>query len=301
MGLSTFNMLKHLSSNNGVVIEGELLKKLQTVMLDILQDFDVVCSKYNLYYSLCGGSALGAVRHKGFIPWDDDVDVFMTRKSYDKFLKIFSEALGNKYTLHSPETTPELGMPIAQLSLNGSIYRTHLAPNRKKPGIFMDIFILENVPDNIILRYIHGFLSLSFGLALSCSRYAQDKEVILDFFSHADETAVRSLKVKIFIGKILNMFASTCKWCKIANYVNEICHNEFSRYVSCPSGRKHYFKELYKRDFICQSQRVPFDRFSFMLMKRPEYYLTKLYGTDYMKPPKKEDREKHCILECKLP
>ena len=299
MELSTFNILKHQNNKAGVQIEGALLKDLQKTMLSILKDFDSVCSKHNLYYSLCGGSALGAVRHKGFIPWDDDIDVFMTRESWNKFLQIFNESLGEKYTLHSPETTPELGMPIAQLSLNGTIYRTHLAPNRNNPGVYLDIFILENVSNNAFFRTLHGFLSLLFGFCLSCSRYYKDREIILNFFSDSDPKTLKSLRTKIFLGKILNCFSSSRFWSVWTNKINMLCKNIHSNYVSCPSGRGHFFKETYERSKICMNQTVLFENMPLKLMKDPSYYLNRLYGSDYMQIPDVDKREKHCIIECK--
>lgn len=300
MGLSTSEILKHQKKNNGVALQGKLLENLKEILLEILNDFDYVCGKYHLYYSLCGGSALGAVRHHGFIPWDDDIDVFMTRDSYEKFLTIFEKELGNKYTLHSPETTPELGMPLAQLSLNGTIYRTHLAPERENPGVFLDIFILENVPNSIILRGIQGFFSLAFGLCLSCSRFAKDKHIILGFLKNADKKTLKSLKEKIFIGTFLNFFVNSRNWSIWTNQINSLCKNKMSQYVSCPSGRKHYFKEMYQREYMCNVRKVPFENLMLNLMLNPEYYLVKLYGDTYMTPPSEADREVHCILECNL-
>ena len=297
MDLSTFKLFKEQKYKNGIEITGDKLKKLKKILLEMLIDIDDVCAKNNLYYTLCGGTALGAVRHNGFIPWDDDVDIFMTRESYNKFLKIYYNELKDKYTLHSPETTPELGMPLAQLSLNGTIYKTHLAPERKNPGIFIDIFIIENTPDNILLRYLHGFVSLFLGLGLSCSRFYKDKEFYLNSFSNADKTTVKAIKDKIMIGRIFTLFLSTKKWTKMTNHWNSICTNNKSLYVSVPSGRKHYFGELYLREKMRNRKKVLFENIELPVMQDYDYYFTKLYGSDYMTPPPEKDREVHCVFE----
>ena len=91
MNLSTSKLFKEQKYKNGIEITEDKLKKLKKILLEMLIDFDVVCEKNNLYYTLCGGTALGAVRHNGFIPWDDDVDIFMTRESYNKFLTIYEK------------------------------------------------------------------------------------------------------------------------------------------------------------------------------------------------------------------
>ena len=77
----------------------ETLDKLHQVEMEILDDFVKVCEKHKLRYFLTGGTMLGAVRHSGFIPWDDDVDIGMPREDYDKFIEIGDEALGDKYQL----------------------------------------------------------------------------------------------------------------------------------------------------------------------------------------------------------
>ena len=92
------------------------LKKLQKIELDILIEFDKICKKNNLRYVLVGGTLIGAIRHKGFIPWDDDIDVSMPRKDYNKFIKIQEKELNhNKYYFQSMETNDKFGLPFAKL------------------------------------------------------------------------------------------------------------------------------------------------------------------------------------------
>lgn len=298
MNLSTFSLLKN--HKGSVVIDAELTQKIQKVLLSIIIDFDQCCRENNINYSLCGGSALGAVRHKGFIPWDDDIDVFMTRGDYNKFFKIYKNFLGDKYTLHAPETTPELGMPIAQLSLNGTVYKTQLAPSRENPGIYIDIFILENIPNNILLRKIHGIISLALGFGLSCSRFYSDRSTLLEFYSSASSETLRIIKVKIKFGKIFNVFLSTKNWCLLNNWWNSLCANNNSKFVACPSGRKHYFGELYPRDLVCNTHYADFENIKMRVMDGYDYYFRKLYGDDYMTPPPIEKREIHSIIELNL-
>ena len=80
--------------------EESTLKKLQGIQLGILKDFIDVCKKYDLKYFLIFGTAIGAARHKGFIPWDDDIDIGMLRSDYDKFIDIMDKEMGEKYNLH---------------------------------------------------------------------------------------------------------------------------------------------------------------------------------------------------------
>lgn len=300
MRLSTSDLMKNQKHRNGIVVEADKLEQIKSILLYVLVDFDNICSKYDLHYSLCGGSMLGAIRHHGFIPWDDDVDVFMTRDSYDKFVDIYKKELIGKYTLHSPETNPQDGMPLAQLSLNGTIYRTHLAPNRDNPGIFMDIFILENTPDNYWLRMLHCFFSMATGLLLSCARMYKDREITRQFFSSADDYTKDVIDKKIMIGSFVTKFISVKNICYLNNWVNRFCKNDKSSHVACPTGRKHYWGEVYEREIITNVVKRSFEGEMFFTIKDADSYLKRLYGIDYMTPPPMEKREVHCVMELDL-
>ncbi len=85
-----------------IVLNDEQIKCVQAIAIEMYKDIMNVCHKYGLQVSLSGGSALGAVRHHGFIPWDDDIDLMMPRKDYDIFLKVANDELGNKYYIATP-------------------------------------------------------------------------------------------------------------------------------------------------------------------------------------------------------
>ena len=95
---------------------------LHQVELSILDDFIKVCEDNDLTYFLIGGSLLGAVRHQGFIPWDDDIDVGMMRKDYDKFLEIAQDKLGDKYYVDYFPKDKKCYLPFAKIRLNGTVF-----------------------------------------------------------------------------------------------------------------------------------------------------------------------------------
>ena len=130
------------------------IKDLQNIILNIADYIDALCQKYKINYRLMGGSALGAKRHGGFIPWDDDLDIFMTPSEYERFRDIFE-----KFGDHENFTLQELGesngrVITAKLRLNNSYYEEDILKNWKiHHGIFVDIFILHTCPNNIISQY----------------------------------------------------------------------------------------------------------------------------------------------------
>lgn len=119
-------------------------KKNWAVELDLLFKFDAVCKKYNLKYFLMYGSLLGAVRHNGFIPWDDDLDVAMLREDYEKFIQLSSE-FDKPYFLQTPYTDEEYFFSFAKLrnSNTTAMSKMFIYQNYNK-GIFIDIFPIDN-------------------------------------------------------------------------------------------------------------------------------------------------------------
>ena len=132
----------------------EDLKHLQKVLLMILKDFIEICEENDLNYYVCGGTALGAVRHNGFIPWDDDVDVYLFRKDYEKFLEIVSKKENDKYTFVNVKTHDDYFLYFTKMMLNGTKFEEWWANQVNfKSQIFIDIFVLDNITDNRFKRF----------------------------------------------------------------------------------------------------------------------------------------------------
>ena len=128
------------------------LKELQEMMLNMLVDIDLMCRKHGICYYLTAGTLLGAVRHQGFIPWDDDADIMMPRKDYDRFLAIAEKELDSRYFVQYHKTEPYYRHTFAKIRRNGTacIIQNH----RHIPmhqGIFIDIFPLENAPSSKLM------------------------------------------------------------------------------------------------------------------------------------------------------
>ena len=124
------------------------LRQCQLVQLHLLHIFDRICKENGLQYLLEGGTLLGAMRHNGFIPWDDDLDVGMPRKDYKRFLKLAARALPEDVRLQTPADTPRLAIPFAKLR-DTSSYFGESRPDMSTAdpsGIYMDIFPYDDMP-----------------------------------------------------------------------------------------------------------------------------------------------------------
>ena len=127
------------------------VKELWAVQLDLLCEFDRVCKKYNLKYILDFGTLLGAVRHQGFIPWDDDLDVSMLREDYDKLMEIGPKEFSHPYFLQNRQTDEGYDISVAKLRrTDTAFFEPENIKFRSKYnlGIFIDIFVWDNIPSN---------------------------------------------------------------------------------------------------------------------------------------------------------
>jgi len=145
--------------DNAAHLQQDALQKLHIVLLDMLSEIDRICRKNKITYSLIGGTLLGAVRHGGFIPWDDDVDVFMMRDEYIKFREACINDLDStKYFLQDSTSDSDYRWGYSKLRRKDSEFvRVGQEHMKMKTGIFIDIFIGDNVPDFYPIRLIHAF------------------------------------------------------------------------------------------------------------------------------------------------
>lgn len=127
-------------------MEKELLRKVQMAQLDIAKEIRRVCDENNIQYFLCFGTMLGAVRHQGFIPWDDDMDLGMMRSEYERFLKIAPEKLKPEYVLQTWYTDRNVSVPFAKVRKRGTVYLESKGGNLQENGFFVDIFPFDFQP-----------------------------------------------------------------------------------------------------------------------------------------------------------
>ena len=297
--LQTMEAFKLMGSGEGlVVIEGERMKALQSVLFEMLKDVIKVCEREEIDMTLSGGTCLGAIRHHGFIPWDDDIDINMTRAGYERFWPIFEAEYADKYWILDAARTEDYAVICPQIRKKGTVVKTRDDFNDETDGACIDICILENVPNSGILRALQGTLSLGFGLLASCRRFAQHKEHYLSLAGNDNEVAA-SVKFKVGIGQLLP-FTTYGKLNRIWDKINSACSNETTKNMSIPGGRKHYFGETYRREDFFPVSYGEFEGIRVPLPKNPDAYMRQLYGDDYMTPPPIEKREKHVVLEFDL-
>lgn len=297
-GLETNEILKErLSRKEGIhQLSQEEIEKIKKIVLEITVDVVALCEEMNIPYMLGGGSALGAIRHQGFIPWDDDMDLNIPRAEIDRLLDAIEDRYPEKYEVEAPLRTPGYLSSFIQIHRKGTVFQEYLVQKKEHCGIKLDIFVIENTYDYPLLRALHG-LRTEVGLFfLSCYRmFAWRKE--FRALARGDQKASAVMRIKRLLG--LPVAVAPKFFYRRVQNIMKSCKNETSQYVVIPSGRKHFFGELYERAPFLKTKNCVFEGHSFAVTEDYEAYLENLYG-DYRTLPPEEKREHHVLYDLKF-
>ena len=295
--LKTFQAFKQYSGSslNTHTLSDEEIKATQKILLAMMDDFAALCRKHGLTYFLTGGSALGAVRENGFIPWDDDIDIIMPRKDYDRLPQIVEQECGDQYWVQSIQTSEAFDLCFAKFRKKGTKYVELFESEPERAGFFLDVFPLEDTYDNPILRFANGIVDETLFFISSCVRVYQQKDRLLGFFN--DPSIQKAIRVKAAIGSVFNSRKDSRKWYKRCEKWQSKCSNPDSRHVTVSCGRGHYFGEMYLRDKLFPVAEHIFEGRDYAVPKDSSHLLLKLYGPDYMQASDPEKVEKHVLIQ----
>lgn len=254
------------------------IKKIQKIELEILLEFDRICRKYDIRYQLYAGTLIGAIRHKGFIPWDDDIDVSMLRSDYNKFLSVVKDELNPQYFFQTNETDPNYINKFAKIRKNGTIFMEKLVEGiDMHHGFYIDIFAFDHIKLNTyrgknqiwLLRTIDSFFKYRIK-----TRY----ETLEDGFEK------KKAKFKYNLIKILPISKE-----KVEQYVLKIMimfNNEETEYVAdlANPGKGVLEKFMLRTETLEDSIEWEFEGHKFPIPRAYDEVLTRAYG-DYMKLP----------------
>lgn len=261
------------------------LRMLQLEELNMFKEITRICEKYGLTYYALGGTLLGAVRHEGFIPWDDDLDVGFEREDYEKFLKVAEKELSEPYRLlhiHNDEKYIHLFSRVINPNIK---LRREYTNNKTVQSLWVDIFPLDGVPSGGVKRFFwEKHLFILRGLRnLSCF----DELVDITKEYHGIKKFVVQLGLKTNISNLLNthkLLLKLDKYLKKWKLADNPC-------IGNPMGGG-WFKEVYPKEYYKRIVKLKFEDTTINCPVAYKKILTQMYG-DYMTPPDEKDRNKH--------
>lgn len=273
--------------------EPETLKKLQQAEITILKDFDDLCSKNGVEYFVCGGTALGGIRHGGFIPWDDDIDLGMTRENYDKFLKI--ARTDRRYDYINPEVDIKFPVMITKWYRKGTLFlNEELQGLGFNLGIAIDIFCFDRVPNDEKCFRKQALTAWFFGKLMILRRISKPN---LYYDGVKAKMIAACLWIMSSMMKILHIsprFLYNCANKAVQKYKNSA--TERVAYLFDPTP----YTSVVRLDDIYPIVRRKFEGIELSYPCHVEKYLERRYGDDYMELPPENKRHNHAPKELVL-
>ncbi len=275
--------------------ESESLKK---CLYEMAVDLDDRCRKVGIHLFLTGGSLLGAVRHKGFIPWDDDMDFGLIREEYDKFIQIFNSEFSDDYEMRVPNSVYPNGNRFMQIYKKGTVLKTIEYENPFQPNsIFIDVFPYDYVPCNKLKRLLKGVNASLLMFISSCvfDEVYADKEY--KELMYRNKEGHLYIILRRIVGKLFR-FHRPEKWFNISD--KSIQYKKSTNLITSATGRRHYFGEMYPTEIFLPLTEIEFLEHSFFSPNQWDKYLVGNYGKKYMELPPKDQRESHYIKELEV-
>lgn len=268
------------------------LRKLQLVELEMLLEVDRICREHDIKYCIVGGTMLGAVRHEGFIPWDDDLDIQMSRKEYEKFCHVCEKYLNKeKYFLQTYKTDKEYRWGYAKVRRLGTEYiRKGQEMIKCHSGVSIDIFPTDNFPDSTVERIIFHLVrrvSIKMLYSVIGVQYEKNllKRIIYHIFSKIDKNVPHMIleKLAAHSNKKETEFV-----CCLSFYRNNKCYKDIK-----------YMYGTIKAECLKNRKEIMFEGFPIYTSFDPMIYLQRKYTNIWECPPD-EERTLHPPLSYNL-
>ncbi|MGI6070501.1 MAG: LicD family protein [Blautia sp.] len=268
--------------------EPETLRRLQKVQTEILRDFISLCDKYDLDYFMLGGSGIGTVRHQGFIPWDDDIDVAMPRRHYEVLINAVEQEMGDKYQILTPLKDERYACNVTHMQKKGTKFVPEASRNLKCDlCIDIDIFPMDHLPEDkkARKRQLRKTWFLSKLLYL-CGT----PDPILPLEGWKRPFAAAICRLTHYGLKLLKVSPKTIYEKLLAEETRY--NHERSRYL-CPLEVTMADHAYISKQEMYPLRRMAFEGLEVYMPNQYDTYLKRLFG-DYMTLPPREKRVNHC-------
>lgn len=268
-------------------ISEEQRKQIQKSELLILDELDRICKKYDIRYMITYGTLIGAVRHNGYIPWDDDLDLCMLRDDYIRFREACKTELDSKFFYQTNETDPEYYYLFDKIRLNETVFKESFVSKYSiNHGVYIDIFPIDYIPDEMWRRNIQ-YIKLHFFRTGVMSKY-----LMLGARSGIKRLIFSLLRIPYALFPLKYLYRKAQQTAmQYDGQPHKFATSFYSPYHSRDTFDAELYSDLVQHQFEDRLTWIP---------KRYDEFLSKIYG-NYMKlPPEKERNTNHTLTELKL-
>ncbi len=248
------------------------LNKLHCEILEVMDEVDRICTKHDLTYYLIGGTLLGAIRHGGFIPWDDDFDIAMPREDYEKFVKLAPTELGSEFYFEGINANKHYWLMFSKVCRKNTLFDEAASHESGRSfGIFVDIFVLDTT------KGISKSVKWRKWFVRKCVVMMATKEV------HKQKSSFKKAISKILPLKLVNKIA--------AGAMKGICKK--GEYYTNFASQYSVAKQTIPKKHYGEGKRVSFEDRQYCAPCEPEAVLASIFGAKYMELPPVEKRRTH--------
>lgn len=256
----------------------DITQQVKCAQLDLLEELHRLCEKNGISYFLVGGTLIGAIRHKGFIPWDDDIDVGMLRGDYERFRQVCGKELDSAYALYDWHSDPGSPNPFLKLRIRGTHYPEKIsAGSNMVDGIFIDIFPFDSTPAEPKLRRRQA----------RQMRLCRKILLVRCGFSLGEGSALKKLVYGTL--KLLSRVRSVEGWKKKADAIQTRYNHLDTVTVTNMGGSYSYERESHPRAQLEKTVLHPFEQGQYRIPEGYDDLLRRCYG-DYMQLPPEDQR-----------
>lgn len=258
---------------------------LHKVDMDIVKEVVAICDKYNLMYYMLGGTMLGAIRHKGFIPWDDDIDLGMPRRDYEIFLKAAPKELSENLKVVNYKTDPDYHYYITRIQdTDTKVIEERIGNEGKYTHASIDIFPIDGTPNQPVMRKIYFFRVLFHRAMMSlCYKDSIDRKRPRS----KPEKALLWIMEKVPVEKMTTPYKQKEKIDRLLKHQSI----DGAEYIGNIMGA-YRTREIVPASFYGKGKMYPFEDIELRGMEDYDAYLTYTYG-DYMQLPPEDKRKTH--------
>lgn len=261
--------------------------RVQKITISLLKVYIDFCEKHNLRYYFTGGALIGVLRHKGFIPWDDDIDVGMPRSDFDRFVKLIKKEMPDGYGICDRYTDPNWHFALCQFIDEETEIAIHLAERTRKAHVWIDVFPLDGLPTSRGHRWIRVKHILMYRYLIQLANIRTQVDAKRNRPEY--EKLILAISKTIHVEKLLN----TDKLLDKLERLLHRCDFDSSVYVGNMLGR-YREREVVKKEYFGTASLGDFEGIKVNIPEKSHELQTALYG-DYMKLPPVSQRVAHNV------